>query len=165
MKNIANLNCYSKKRSSKNKTNDKLFFIISVYDCWIWTKMIYNIDLKNELHQNDTHFDHFSSYDDSSFLIIKVRCSPALNRSCSWTGKEKHMVGNWTWWTFVELPSMAGNSISLRVLFRTQRYFFINSALSINDSTPFKSKFNEEFFTQKLLNSQLPDGSWKQLVD
>ncbi len=60
---------------------------------------------------------------------------------------------------------MVGHSLSLRVLLRTQRYFCANIALNLDTNKPFKSQFDTKFFTQKLLKEQLPDGSWKQLVD
>jgi hypothetical protein len=41
----------------------------------------------------------------------------------------------------------------------------MNQAIHLNENLDFKSKFNETYFTAKLLNDQLADGSWKQLID
>ena len=65
----------------------------------------------------------------------------------------------------MEHASLARNLLPFGVLFRVERYKSNHSALNLTGDFNFKSKFNQDLFTQKLINEQAKDGSWHQLVD
>jgi hypothetical protein len=65
----------------------------------------------------------------------------------------------------VEYAPLAGHFLPLGVLLRTQRYPAPHAALQLNQTHPFRTRFNETALTSKLLKEQLADGSWKQLGD
>lgn len=49
--------------------------------------------------------------------------------------------------------------------FFISEYYFELKVLNITGNLNFTSKFNQTFFTEKLIREQAADGSWHQLVD
>ena len=56
-------------------------------------------------------------------------------------------------------------SSSQNTIFNSKVKYSNHSALNISGNLNFTTKFNQTFFTQKLINEQAADGSWHQLVD
>lgn len=96
---------------------------------------------------------------------MSLNCSPKLMIHYQWPEKIfgvklKLILQSGTCHHGSELSSFPNTILSSKV-----HLIFKHSVLNITGNLNFTSKFNQTFFTEKLIREQAADGSWHQLVD